>query len=107
MDKSLRRIFAGSVVALGIVAGAQSPAASPEQLLVVPPDSGPKTASGNEWKILGGQSGGRLAIMEIKVPTANEFREPHIHTREEEGRSANECARSSQLAHTTSPACPA
>jgi quercetin dioxygenase-like cupin family protein len=85
MDKWFRRIFAGSVVAVSIVAGAQSPAASPERLLVVPADSGPKTASGNEWKILGDQSGGRLAIMEIKVPTADKFREPHIHTREEEG----------------------
>ena len=74
-----------AVLAFSLPSYAQSGAPADGQLLVVPPGAGQKTGDGNEWKIMGGQSGGRLAIMEIKYTATRDFREPHVHTREEEG----------------------
>ena len=74
-----------AVLAFSLRTYAQSDASAGGQLLVVPPGAGQKTGDGNEWKIMGGQSGGRLAIMEVKAAAAGDFRDIHVHTREEEG----------------------
>jgi mannose-6-phosphate isomerase-like protein (cupin superfamily) len=87
MTKKIVMLFlAGAfMLTLVVVASEQGDPEALRQLLVVRPGEGPKTMSGNEWKITGDQSGGRLAIMEINATAAGDFRDPHIHTREEEG----------------------
>ena len=85
-SKIVRSYVAGALLlALCLIGLAQTKSDAPQKLIIVPPGEG-KLSYPGEWKIVGEQSNGALAIVEIKAPAAapDTGRPPHMHTREDE-----------------------
>jgi quercetin dioxygenase-like cupin family protein len=71
------------ILAFCLIGIAQTKSDAPQKVIIVPPGEGKMSAPG-EWKIVGEQSNGALALVEIKAPSAAPYTSPHMHTREDE-----------------------
>jgi quercetin dioxygenase-like cupin family protein len=83
----IRALSIAAALAVGVGAGyaVSNDATKEAPALVIPAGAGTIYTPDQEWKLLGNQSGGRLSVMEVTNSPVREFRDAHVHTREEEG----------------------